>query len=295
MSPILIAHRRISRHNNTMPYGSSDLSHLFLLTIAGLIVIAGVTLDFYLAFVWQRRPGPFRFPAEDEIRQRPFTLYHALQILFVTLLFALPVLFQKPDAPKPSEQALILGPLLYALTALLVTFVCMTTTGTTFRKAFSSEKCPAGQAIRKGLCFGLAAIPPVLLISQVMTVVTEACGYRTELQQVFDWLGGNDISPGTRVFMAVAAVILAPISEEVLFRGILFPSLLKGRTFLSAALISGFYFALIHFHAPSLLPLLALSIAFSAAYAATGSLLTTIVMHALFNTTSLLFYLVDKT
>ncbi|MDR2849578.1 MAG: hypothetical protein LBW77_03430 [Verrucomicrobiota bacterium] len=44
-------------------------------------------------------------------------------------------------------------------------------------------------------------------------------------------------------------------------------------------------------HGPSFLPLLALSAAFAGGYAATGSLVTPVVMHALFNFASLCFYL----
>jgi membrane protease YdiL (CAAX protease family) len=93
-----------------------------------------------------------------------------------------------------------------------------------------------------------------------------------------------------RVGLITAAVLIAPTVEEFVFRGILFRALLRHRRFAYAALLSGAYFALVHLHAPSFLPLLALSAAFSAGYAATGSILTPIVMHALFNAVSLLAY-----
>jgi membrane protease YdiL (CAAX protease family) len=48
-----------------------------------------------------------------------------------------------------------------------------------------------------------------------------------------------------------------------------------------------------HLHAPSLLSLLVLSVGFSAGYAATGSILTPVVMHALFNLTGLLLFFAE--
>jgi membrane protease YdiL (CAAX protease family) len=93
--------------------------------------------------------------------------------------------------------------------------------------------------------------------------------------------------------MLAAAVLIAPVVEELLFRGILLPALLKARSFLFAALLTGAYFALVHLHAPSFLPLLLLSAAFSAGYAATGSILTPMAMHAVFNLTSVMFYFAD--
>ncbi len=272
----------------------SELTRILLLAATGVIVLAGTTADLYLIFLFQRRTAPVRLPAQAELRQRPFTSFHALQVLFITLVFAAPTIFQKTNQPTPSEATLICGPLLYALMGLLVVAFCLVMTKTTFRDAFTSKSCTARQALVKGVLYGLAVIPPVILVSQVTAACTEALGYESRLQEVFDWFNDGTLSLSARVFMMAAAVFIAPVTEETLFRGILFPVLLKGRAFASAALLSGLFFALIHFHAPSLLPLLALSIAFSAAYATTGSLLTPIVMHALFNTTSLLLYLADK-
>lgn len=274
---------------------SADLTHLALTLAAGLIVIVGASFDLYLVFYFQRRIQPLRFWTQSEIRERPFTLYHALQIFLVTLLCAVPVLFQKTDAPTPPEIMIILGPVLYALMSLLIVAFCLATAKTTFRAAFTSKSYTTKQALAKGLFYGLAVIPPVVLLSNVIATLTHAFGYEPRLQNVFDWLNDGSVSNGTRVFMMLAAVLIAPVAEEALFRGILFPSLLKFRSLTWAALVSSFYFALVHVHAPSLLPLFVLGIAFSAAYAKTGSLLTPIVMHALFNATSLLFYLAEKT
>ena len=264
---------------------------LLLLTSVGLIVIAGATIDLYLVFRFQRRTAPLSFPAQPELRQRPFNHLHALQILFVTLLFAVPTLFQKPNQPTPPQMTLILGPLLYAMMSLLIVSFCLAMSSVAFRNAFHSTSCTVRNALGQGVLYGLAILPPVILLSHVMATVTEAFGYEPRLQEVFDWFGDETIPSGTRVYLMAAAVFIAPVAEEALFRGILFPALLKNRSFAAAALLTGAYFALMHFHAPSLLPLLALSVAFSAAYAATGSLLTPIVMHALFNATSLLLYL----
>jgi len=273
----------------------ADLTHLALTMAAVLIVIVGASLDLYLVFLFQRRTEPLRFLTQSEIRERPFTLYHALQVVLVTLMGAVPVLFQKTDAPTTPEIMIILGPVLYALMSLLIVAFCLASSKTTFRAAFTSKSYTAKQALAKGLFYGLAVIPPVVLLSNVISTVTEALGYTTRSQNVFDWLNDGSVSNGTRVFMMLAAVLIAPVAEEALFRGILLPSLLKFRSLTWAALASSFYFALVHLHAPSLFPLIGLGLAFSAAYAKTGSLLTPIIMHALFNATSLLFYLAEKT
>lgn len=268
-----------------------DLLHLVSLSGAGLILLAGATLDLALVFRFQRRLSAPRLPARADLGRRPFGAPHALLALFTTLILTLPALFQKPSPPTPTETALVLGPVVYALAGLLTVALCLHLAHSTFREAFGSATCPTRRAIGKGVLYGLAAVPPVMLLSHVVAAVADRLGYEPRGQEVFDWLSDNGVSAGTRVFLMASAVFLAPLVEEVLFRGILFPALLKGRAFASAALLTGLYFALVHVHALSLLPLLALSVALSAAYASTGSLLTPVVMHALFNATSLLLYL----
>lgn len=270
------------------------MMRLLFQVLAGLIVIAGTTVDLYFAVLVQTRRVVPSLRSCAAVKHRPFTAFHAQLAVFATLLFALPMLFQKPTTAAPNDLSLILGPLLYAMAGFMVITLCLTYSRTSLRQAFLSPHCTTGHALKKGLLYGLAIIPPVVLLSLIMTSVAESLGYEPQLQEVFDWLGDDSLAPETRIFMMVAAIGIAPVVEEALFRGIIFTSVLKARSFFFAALLSSAYFALVHFHAPSFLPLLALSIAFSAGYAATGSILTPIVMHALFNLTSVLFYLSDK-
>lgn len=294
LSVNLIAAQNTTRHNRRMLESASELSRLLLLASAGLIIIAGATVDLYLLFYMQRHVARPLLRIQPELKRSAFTFIQILQVLLVTLLFAVPAIFQKNDTPPPPSSALILGPILYAMLGLLAVSACLAQTGQTFQTAFLGTACTVKQSLVKGVLYGLAAIPPVILLSHLVSICTVSLGYEPRLQEVFDWLGDPSFGLGVRLFMMTAAVFLAPLAEEALFRGILFPALLKNRSFASAALLSGLYFALVHLHAPSLLPLLALSVAFSAAYAATGSLLTPIVMHALFNATSIILYLADS-
>ena len=274
-----------------MVQNASELPRVLFLAAAGLIVLAGATADLVLAFLLQRRIKRLELPHLSDLRARPFSFPHAFLVLMVTLLFAASAILQAPGAPRPSEASLIAGPLFYALAALLVASASLFLTRTTFREAFAPRARTAPRPTASGVLFGLALLPPTILLSLGLSSAAESLGFEPRLQEVFDWLKDGGVSTGTRLFMMAAAVVIAPVVEETLFRGILFTALLKGRSFASAALLSGLYFALVHVHGPSLLPLLALSVAFSAAYAATGSILTPIVMHALFNLTSLFIFL----
>jgi len=90
-----------------------------------------------------------------------------------------------------------------------------------------------------------------------------------------------------RLMFLISAVIVAPLCEELLFRGLIYGTLKRYGERIYAALASSILFAVIHFHVPSLTPLFLLSIGFCIAYEITGCLWVPIVMHALFNAINL--------
>ncbi|MCB0826848.1 MAG: CPBP family intramembrane metalloprotease [Armatimonadetes bacterium] len=95
----------------------------------------------------------------------------------------------------------------------------------------------------------------------------------------------NHPAPFQLIALFISAVVFAPLIEEPIFRGMLFPALKKatGKPFL-AMLISGFAFAAIHPQGPLLWPSLAV-IGMAASYVAyrSGSLWPAIILHAINN------------
>jgi membrane protease YdiL (CAAX protease family) len=91
-----------------------------------------------------------------------------------------------------------------------------------------------------------------------------------------------------RVAYALVAIFVAPVFEELFFRGILFPALAKQWGVIQGALIVSILFAGIHFHAPSFLTLFLLSLAFCRIYWRSESLWPIIGMHMLQNAFAIL-------
>ncbi len=84
---------------------------------------------------------------------------------------------------------------------------------------------------------------------------------------------------------ALVGSVVAPIGEEMLFRGLIFHALqerLRSETSVSIAL-SALLFALVHGSPLALLPLFVMGVAFAVAYIRTGSLWVPIGMHAINN------------
>ena len=86
------------------------------------------------------------------------------------------------------------------------------------------------------------------------------------------------------VFALVASCLLAPVAEEILYRGVLFRSVRNRLGMAAGAVISSLIFALLHFYdgyGLASVGIFGLACAFS--YAATGSLTTAIALHVLYN------------
>jgi uncharacterized protein len=79
------------------------------------------------------------------------------------------------------------------------------------------------------------------------------------------------------------AVIAAPVTEELIFRGCLYGVLRKSCGRMTAIAISSVLFALIHGHLPSLPGLIVLAVGLALVYERCGSLWAPVSMHAAFN------------
>lgn len=145
--------------------------------------------------------------------------------------------------------------------------------------------------LRLGLSLYTAAIPPFLLAALCWRFLLLQTPIDPAEQHVVALFVDPERSFAARCVLAVLAVGVAPVAEEVLFRGLLLPLLLRWVSPLRAVFAVSLIFAAIHFHLPSFVPLLVISIAFSCAYLHTGSIRVSIVMHMLFNAVSLLVFL----
>src|ERR1035437_493833 len=86
-----------------------------------------------------------------------------------------------------------------------------------------------------------------------------------------------------RCALGAAAIFLAPVAEEMLFRGVLYPAV-KRIGFPRLALWgTALVFAMVHCNLVTFVPLLLLAVALTVLYEKTGNLLAPMVAHSLFN------------
>ena len=99
----------------------------------------------------------------------------------------------------------------------------------------------------------------------------------------------QDMSAYYFLSLALSGIILAPIVEEVIFRGCLYRFLKSRMTLLSAQWVSAFIFALLHGNLHSFLPLLFIGLILARLYESSGSIYQSIAFHGFFNGTTFLF------
>lgn len=85
------------------------------------------------------------------------------------------------------------------------------------------------------------------------------------------------------VLNAVAIILVAPISEEILFRGLLFGWLRRGHSLMIATAVSALCFALCHFDVQLIPNLFFVGIVFAISYERTRCLVPNMIGHALHN------------
>lgn len=138
----------------------------------------------------------------------------------------------------------------------------------------------------------LLALPLVLGLEHVSAWALDRLGWPAEDQRAVDLIL-NAKSWWMRGYLAFFAMVLAPVAEEFVFRGVLFPFFRqRGWPWLAWCGVS-FLFALIHVNAPTFVPLFVLALVFTWLYEKTDCLLAPIAAHSLFNAANLVLLFIQ--
>jgi membrane protease YdiL (CAAX protease family) len=132
----------------------------------------------------------------------------------------------------------------------------------------------------------LLAATPLILLAEALTQNTFGSG--SSKQEIVD-LFNTSRTIGQRVAIIVLAVVVAPMSEEFIFRFFIYGVVRRYFGIAIGLVFSSLLFAAAHVHLPSALPLFVLGGCFTLAYEWSGSILVCMAMHALFNSVQLIF------
>jgi hypothetical protein len=126
----------------------------------------------------------------------------------------------------------------------------------------------------------------LLAAGLILSFVFEVLGIDPGTQQVVEAAEGAERLP-EKLIITVVIAVLAPVAEEILFRGMLFDALLARTSVKRTVWISGVVFGLVHLIDPAALPLvpalIGLGVILGYARQRTDSLSRPILMHIGFN------------
>lgn len=153
------------------------------------------------------------------------------------------------------------------------------------------------QAIRLGFQSYCELIPCLLLL----VLFKELCVYglrqlnfnfEPTMQPIVSLLLEGQLSSWPLFIAFVSVTVLAPICEEMLFRGLIFNFLASKVSRMFALLGSSLLFAAMHFHLDSFIYLFFLGVWLCVTYYKSGNIWVNIVVHALFNGSNFLCLLI---
>lgn len=257
-----------------------------LATVLVLVVLTALSLRFYLPLagrVWLRHAG-----AVDDGWVGKVDAVVAVVLVAWFILLGRDALTETGDRNVEFGH-IVSGAIIYASIVLflvgLLVYRNLPLTG-----VFGTDRAGFVRVLGRGLLY-LAAAYPLLMLVQAM--VYGAAGGDTSPQEVVQFLQ-NAETPHDRLAVLAMAVIVAPVAEELIFRGYLYP---VGKRWLGPFLSmagTSLLFAALHGHMASIPALFTLAMCLGLAYEKSGTLIVPMVMHAIFNAvsvTAILFFL----
>jgi membrane protease YdiL (CAAX protease family) len=256
-----------------------------------VVVLEFALLLIGLRLLWQRglspaaRLRPARLLAWDVTLSDFFLLLWLVLCGGFAVQYSLNLFFKSHPVDQPHQ--LILGTaafhsgMLLGLLAYRFTFGRWQT-----RLAF-----PVPRALGSGFVTFLIAMPVVTAVSLAWQGLLELCHIPVETQEAVDLLRQTD-SPTLRFTLLVVAIMVAPFTEELVFRAGIFRYVRTRLPRWAALLLPAVLFASLHLNLASFAPLVALAVVFAFAFERTGNIGTTIFAHALFNLNASLLVLV---
>ena len=141
------------------------------------------------------------------------------------------------------------------------------------------------RAVSIGIILLLAAWPLIALAEGITQTLLGGGSSKQEIVDLFN----SSRTIQQRVMIIVLAVVIAPISEEFIFRFFLYGVVRRYFGIMVGLVFNALLFAAAHTHLPSAAPLFVLGCCFTLAYEWSGSILVSMAMHSLFNSTQLVF------
>lgn len=238
-----------------------------------VLLTAGVAALVHLA----ARRGPFSLPWKIQLAQlAEASPWHWPDLILLLLLLALAQGIRQFLPPAVGWDVL-------AFQGVLIAGIAWRAYG---KVRPLGEPAPARTIAAQALLRWLAILPILWFAGFTWQLLLKVAGYAPDFQEAISYfLNTGDFK--VRAAFLFFAVVLAPLAEEGLFRGILLPLLTRRTGPLAGMALTALGFAALHADLGTFVALAIFSVALSMAYIRTGTIWVPIAMHALFNAANL--------
>lgn len=161
-----------------------------------------------------------------------------------------------------------------------------------YASQLNNAELTVGVAFRQAVPLFLMCLPLIWIASLIWThllTALEAAGAIDAFEpQALITLFQDGGDPIAITLLVTLAILLAPIVEEIVFRGCVYRFLKSQTTLLPAQILSGCVFSFMHWNLMSFVPLVIVGVFLARVYEKSGNLMVAIWFHAFFNAFSLL-------
>jgi hypothetical protein len=209
--------------------------------------------------------------------------FMAANLLGVMVVQGYSAALSKDEVKQPVNVLVMLaGTLMYQGVTLVMIGVFLRLHQITWSQAFGFTTRRLVRTLVLAVLATALVLPIAMALGEVSRLVLEGIGQHVELQESVKALQTTETFQ-QQLYFAIVTVFVAPFVEEVMFRGILYPTV-KQFGFPKFALWStSLFFAFSHFNALAFVPLLFMAVILTFLYETTENLIAPILTHALFN------------
>ncbi len=140
----------------------------------------------------------------------------------------------------------------------------------------------------------MISLPLIGGIGLAWKTILEFFGHAASEQEMVDLFRNAD-DPALLGFMIFLAAVIAPVTEELIFRAGIFRYLRTRMPRALAFVLPSLLFAFLHGNVTALVPLFALGVFFAYAYDRTGNIAVPMIAHALFNLNTIVLVMAGVT
>ncbi|MBK5093487.1 MAG: CPBP family intramembrane metalloprotease [Actinobacteria bacterium] len=182
-----------------------------------------------------------------------------------------------------------------AIILLLFTSSCMLyallLAGTFYSVKYRHRSTPSALGLRlqglgKGFAWGVGLGVPLFVVAMGLAYLSQKVIEPTRVDYVsraLDRTSSGGVSVPLIVILVFTLVVLAPVCEEIFFRGYLYPALRNRMNMQPAMILNSMIFAAVHFELIGFLPRLVLAYGLCYLYEKNRTIAAPIVGHALYN------------